>query len=150
MRRLEWVKAPNPAVVPDSETPALTGPAATPLIVAPYGMEQDPGLTGMIGAKYPLTMRWDPASLPALPEADATSSGLAADELARLQGRKAWGRGDATADGVVIVPDGARCAAGGWCDVVGDAVNTGPCAWRQPHAAWRRHSCDGGKVVTAA
>jgi hypothetical protein len=84
MRRLAWVSAPNPEPMVDDENP--------PLIVAPYGVEQDRGLAGMVGAKYPLTMRWDPAQLPALPEADAGNEGLPAEELARLRADQAWGQ----------------------------------------------------------
>ena len=92
MRRLAWVAAPNPEPVVDDENPPLVGVAGSPLIVAPYGMEQDRGLAGMVGAKYPLTMRWDPAQLPTLPEADAGNEGLPAEELARLRADQAWGQ----------------------------------------------------------
>jgi hypothetical protein len=85
MRRLEWTTAPDPAV-----SQAVTGQGAAPLIVVPYGMEEDPGLAGMIGTMYPLTMRWDPALLPALPEADATDDGLPTEELAQLRADQAW------------------------------------------------------------
>ena len=92
MRRLAWVAAPNPEPMVDDEKPPLIGAAGSPLIVAPYGMEEDRGLAGMVGAKYPLTMRWDPAQLPTLPEADAGNEGLPAEELARLRADQAWGQ----------------------------------------------------------
>jgi hypothetical protein len=90
MRRLSWVTAPNPQQPADSASPALIGAGGSPLVVAPYGMEQDRGLVGMIGAKYPLTMRWDPSQLPALPETDASNEGLPAEELARLRADQTW------------------------------------------------------------
>ena len=93
MRRLTWVTAPDPqANTPMGDSSQIPTTNTTPLIVAPYGLEQDPGLTGLIGAKYPLTVRWVPAQLPALPEADDTSQGLPAEELAKLRADQAWGQ----------------------------------------------------------
>ena len=93
MRRLAWVPAPDvQANTPMGDSSQIPTTNTTPLIVAPYGLEQDPGLVGMIGAKYPLTARWVPAQLPALPEADAAGQGLPADELAKLRADQAWGQ----------------------------------------------------------
>ncbi len=93
MRRLAWVTAPDPqANTPLGDSSQIPTTNTTPMIVAPYGLEQDPGLGGLIGAKYPLTVRWLPAQLPALPEADATQQGLPAEELAKLRADQAWGQ----------------------------------------------------------
>ena len=93
MRRLVWVPAPDAqANTPMGDSSQIPTTNTTPLIVAPYGLEQDPGLVGMIGAKYPLTARWVPAQLPALPEADAAGQGLPAEELAKLRADQAWGQ----------------------------------------------------------
>jgi hypothetical protein len=90
MRQLAWVTAPDPQPLPDPNNPLPPEPGATALVVAPYGMEQDRGLEGLVGARYPLTMRWDPAQLPSLPEPDGTSDGLPAEELAQLRADQAW------------------------------------------------------------
>jgi hypothetical protein len=90
MRRPAWVTAPNAGPVTDDESQAVAGASRSPLIVAPFGMEQDRGLAGMVGARYPLTMRWEPGQLPVLPEPDAGSEALPAEELARLRADQAW------------------------------------------------------------
>jgi hypothetical protein len=90
MRQLTWVTAPDPQPPPDPNNPLPLAPGATALVVAPYGMEQDRGLEGLLGARYPLTMRWDPAQLPSLPEPAGTSDGLPAEELAQLRADQAW------------------------------------------------------------
>jgi hypothetical protein len=93
MRRLVWVAAPDPQ--PSASAPgdplAVPLPGNTPLVVAPYGTEQDRGLGGLIGSEYPLTMRWAPAQLPVLPQPQAEASdGLPPEELARLRADQAW------------------------------------------------------------
>ncbi len=87
MRNLTWVAAPDAAAV----LTTADGSTRPPLIVAPQSMEQNPGLGGLIGSTYPLTMRWDPSMLPALPPADQTSdNGLPPEELAKLRSDQAW------------------------------------------------------------
>jgi 4-amino-4-deoxy-L-arabinose transferase-like glycosyltransferase len=90
MRGVTWVAAPDPQ--PQAgETGAVPLPQNRPMVVAPYGMEQDRGLAELIGSKYPLTMRWAPAQLPTLPEPQAeTGDGLPPEELARLRADQAW------------------------------------------------------------
>ena len=84
---LTWVTAPDPGVA----ILAADGSLRTPLVVAPAGMAADRGLGGMIGAEYPLTMRWEPSLLPSLPPTDTTNGeGLPAEELARLRSEQAW------------------------------------------------------------
>jgi hypothetical protein len=90
MRRLEWVTSPDPQPPADPNNPLPPGPEATALVVAPYGFEEDRGLEGLIGARYPLIMRWDAAQLPTLPEPDPAADGLPAEELARLRADQAW------------------------------------------------------------
>jgi len=87
MVNLAWVPAPDLAAAPL----AADGSVRTPLIITPAGMDQDRGLGGLIGAEYPLTMRWEPAMLPALPPLDESGSeGLPPEELARLRSEQAW------------------------------------------------------------
>jgi len=87
MRNLSWVAAPDAAAV----LTTADGSTRPPLIVAPQSMEQNPGLGGLIGSTYPLTLRWDPSMLPALPPADQTSdNGLPPVELAKLRSDQAW------------------------------------------------------------
>jgi hypothetical protein len=90
MRRLAFVTTPSTGLQVDDESAVPGGSGVTPLVVAPFGMEQDRSLAGMIGARYPLTMRWEPSQLPSLPEPDTAAAGLPAEELARLRADQAW------------------------------------------------------------
>jgi hypothetical protein len=93
MRNISWVAAPDPQPSASAPGDPLTAPLPgnMPLVVAPYGMEQDRGLAGLLGSEYPLTMRWAPAQLPALPPAQAeTGDGLPPEELQRLRADQAW------------------------------------------------------------
>jgi hypothetical protein len=90
MRHIAYVTTPTTGLQTDDESAVLPVGTVTPLVVAPYAVEQERSLAGLIGARYPLTMRWEPSQLPALPEPDAAAAGLPAEELARLRADQAW------------------------------------------------------------
>ena len=91
MRNLTWVTAPDLAAGRTPEEIAAGGSTDAPLVVGPGDMTADRGLGGMIGARYALTMRWEPSLLPSLPPAaEAGGEGLPAEELARLRSEQAW------------------------------------------------------------